>query len=70
MKLPRYFEVGEVKTNEEGLCVNISIKWWGFPILYFKTFKKDFKANLFGWVYVIYKMPFIWYKWYKKMQEV
>jgi hypothetical protein len=65
-----YFKIGKPTINDEGeAAVSIRIKWWAFPFLYFKVFKADYTASLYGWFIVIIKLPGIWYKWYKTQGE-
>jgi hypothetical protein len=69
MKL-NYFHIGRPVADIDGKpCVSIRLKWWAFPILYFKTFTENYTAGFYGWCVVIFKMPGIWYKWYKGQGE-
>ena len=40
--LPKYFNVGKVRMSEDGQCkVNVSIKWWGWPIVFIRVLRKN-----------------------------
>ena len=41
-KLPRYLKVGKMTISEDGQCkVNVSIKWWGWPVVFIRGLRKN-----------------------------
>jgi len=53
MKAPRYIKIKPQTGNRHGLTYTVSIKWWGWPIILFKTMRDRTIARWYMW-------PFVW----------
>ena len=64
MRLPRYMVLNNSQHTEKGVQYNLHIKWWGFPVLFFKAIKNGNLAvgNWHSWLILFAMFPGMWFK--------
>ena len=65
MRPPKYMSITgphfkEAHSGVYSAYVKIRVKWWGWPVLYWKILKEEFDLSFTGWLYAIYKLPGLW----------